>query len=58
MTAAAVLEPVLVSLRGVGGDVSDDCDWALAPLNVLAAASPYRTFRWYLGQWHYSGLYW
>ncbi|KUF15776.1 TnsA-like heteromeric transposase endonuclease subunit [Streptomyces silvensis] len=58
MTTAAALEPVLVSLRGAGGDVSEDCDWASVPLNALAAASPYRTFRWYLGQRHYSGLYW
>ena len=26
--------------------------------SVLMAANPWRTFRWYLGQRHYSGTYW
>ncbi|GAA2582041.1 TnsA-like heteromeric transposase endonuclease subunit [Streptomyces tubercidicus] len=52
------MEPVLVSLRGTGGDVTAECDWASVLLDALTAASPYRTFRWYLGQRHYSGVYW
>lgn len=28
------------------------------PLAVLFTAAPWRTFRWYQGQRHYSGLYW
>lgn len=33
-------------------------DWARAPLDVLAGAAPWRTFRWHRGQKHYSGTYW
>ncbi|WP_286199123.1 TnsA-like heteromeric transposase endonuclease subunit [Mycolicibacterium sp. ELW1] len=29
-----------------------------APVAALLAASPWRTFRWYFGQRHYSGTYW
>ncbi|WP_344641519.1 TnsA-like heteromeric transposase endonuclease subunit [Kitasatospora cystarginea] len=29
-----------------------------APIERLLAAGPWRTFRWYLGQKHYSGSYW
>jgi hypothetical protein len=25
---------------------------------MVGDAKPYRTFRWYLGQMHYSGSYW
>ncbi|MEU3374636.1 TnsA-like heteromeric transposase endonuclease subunit [Streptomyces sp. NPDC006660] len=28
------------------------------PLAMLYAAEPWRTFRWYMGQRHYSGSYW
>lgn len=28
------------------------------PVSALLAASPWRTFRWYFGQRHYSGTYW
>ncbi|WP_432791851.1 TnsA-like heteromeric transposase endonuclease subunit [Mycolicibacterium sp. ELW1-p] len=28
------------------------------PASALLAASPWRTFRWYFGQRHYSGTYW
>ncbi|MFI9029740.1 TnsA-like heteromeric transposase endonuclease subunit [Streptomyces sp. NPDC053560] len=29
-----------------------------ASIDLLASASPWRTFRWYRGQGHYSGAYW
>ena len=32
--------------------------WSSATADELAAASPWRVFRWYKGQKHYSGLYW
>jgi hypothetical protein len=32
--------------------------WASVPAGVLAAAAPWRVFRWYQGQQHYSGRYW
>ena len=54
------IEPstVLVSLR-----TADDLDevakeWAAVGTDELALAEPWRTFRWYLGQRHYSGTYW
>lgn len=28
------------------------------PVSALLAANPWRTFRWYFGQRHYSGTYW
>lgn len=33
-------------------------DWERVPLDVLAGAAPWRTFRWHRGQKHYSGTYW
>ncbi|MFE3559455.1 TnsA-like heteromeric transposase endonuclease subunit [Streptomyces sp. NPDC059193] len=32
--------------------------WESASADVLYAAEPWRTFRWYMGQKHYSGTYW
>lgn len=33
-------------------------DWAAATASLLAQAAPWRTFRWYMDQRHYSGTYW
>jgi hypothetical protein len=33
-------------------------EWAAAGIDELAAADPWRIFRWCLGQKHYSGTYW
>lgn len=33
-------------------------DWRLASGDMLWRAAPWRTFRWYRGQRHYSGTYW
>ncbi len=33
-------------------------DWTLASGDLLGRAAPWRTFRWYLNQRHYSGTYW
>ncbi|MFC0115658.1 TnsA-like heteromeric transposase endonuclease subunit [Kibdelosporangium aridum] len=32
--------------------------WALVGLDSVMSASPWRTFRWYRGQRHYSGSFW
>ncbi|MEC4019827.1 TnsA-like heteromeric transposase endonuclease subunit [Streptomyces sp. H27-D2] len=32
--------------------------WKSVPSEMLYAAEPWRTFRWYTGQKHYSGSYW
>ncbi|MET8347116.1 TnsA-like heteromeric transposase endonuclease subunit [Streptomyces microflavus] len=36
----------------------DDQDWAAVSIDLLQSAVPWRTFRWYKGQKHYSGTYW
>lgn len=33
-------------------------EWPPAGIGELAAAAPWRAFRWYRGQKHYSGTYW
>lgn len=33
-------------------------EWPVATADVLADAVPWRLFRWYRGQKHYSGTYW
>lgn len=33
-------------------------EWHAAAMEDLRAAAPWRTFRWYRGQKHYSGWYW
>jgi hypothetical protein len=46
-----------VSFRTESG-VTEDQSWSLVDSSVLAGTVPWRTFRWYHGQRHYSGLYW
>jgi hypothetical protein len=38
--------------------VAEDEPWRLADSVVLSNSAPWRTFRWYRGQRHYSGVYW
>lgn len=52
------VESVTVSVRGEGGAVHEDLEWSAATGGELRTASPWRTFRWYKGQRHYSGSYW
>lgn len=47
-----------VSVRQQRGAVVEDQDWDTAPADLLESACPWRTFRWYKGQRHYSGTYW
>jgi hypothetical protein len=47
-----------VSVRCRDGEVIDDQDWSAASIDLLKSAVPWRTFRWYKGQRHYSGTYW
>jgi hypothetical protein len=49
---------VTVSLRQGDGEVTEERLWAAASLDLLCSATPWRTFRWYKGQRHYSGIYW
>lgn len=47
-----------LQMRRPGGDEVADCSFGEAPLPELLQAPPWRTFRWYMGQKHYSGTYW
>ncbi|MEV5363582.1 TnsA-like heteromeric transposase endonuclease subunit [Streptomyces cellulosae] len=47
-----------VSIRQQRGVLVEDRDWSTAPVDLLQSACPWRTFRWYKGQKHYSGTYW
>lgn len=54
----AVAAPVQLSVRCGGEAVVEDLEWMSAPLELLRDAQPWRTFRWFKGQQHYSGTYW
>lgn len=47
-----------VRVRLAEDQVREGLAWESAPLEMLYAAEPWRTFRWYMGQKHYSGSYW
>lgn len=49
---------VEVCVRHAGDEVFEGLSWESASADVLYAAEPWRTFRWYMGQKHYSGTYW
>ncbi len=49
---------VTVSLRRSTGQVVEDREWAATSVDMLSSVAPWRTFRWYKGQRHYSGTYW
>ncbi|MFF2375097.1 TnsA-like heteromeric transposase endonuclease subunit [Streptomyces xiamenensis] len=47
-----------VGFRRRDGGVVEDHPWTDTPVGLLEQAAPWRTFRWYKGQQHYSGTYW
>jgi hypothetical protein len=53
-----VTGPALVSVRAADGDSADDLEWASVSVELLEAASPWRTVRWHKGQKHFPGFYW
>jgi len=48
----------VVSFRRRSGAVVEDHAWSTVAVESLKSAVPWRTFRWYKGQKHYSGTYW
>ncbi|MCX4607724.1 MULTISPECIES: TnsA-like heteromeric transposase endonuclease subunit [Streptomyces] len=56
--STAVAAPVLLSVRRGDDAVVEDLEWPSVPLRLLRQAQPWRTFRWFKGQQHYSGTYW
>lgn len=57
VTGEAKAESAMVSVRRADRIVEDH-PWGGASVDLLAAAAPWRTFRWYDGQKHFSGTYW
>lgn len=56
---ATEVEPESVSVAFRQGDCSEVVrSWDRADVDSLASASPWRTFRWYKGQKHFSGTFW
>lgn len=47
-----------VSFRSSQGAEADTTDWENAPAVIAGSLAPWRTFRWWYGQRHYSGTYW
>ncbi|MGI5518265.1 aldehyde dehydrogenase family protein [Streptomyces sp. CA-106131] len=56
--STAVATPVRLSVRRSDESMVEDLEWQSVPLGLLHEARPWRTFRWYKGQQHYSGTYW
>jgi len=50
-------ELATASFRTESG-VTEDESWTLVDSATLSGTVPWRTFRWYKGQRHYSGIYW
>jgi len=53
-----VVEFVCVRVRGSGDGAESAVMLSEVRTELLLAAQPWRTFRWYHGQKHYSGFYW
>ncbi|MCZ4095253.1 TnsA-like heteromeric transposase endonuclease subunit [Streptomyces sp. H39-C1] len=53
-----VLGEVSMGLRHADGKIDEDRLWPIAGADVFEPSVPWRTFRWWHGQKHYSGTYW
>jgi hypothetical protein len=49
---------VTLSIRSHAGGVVEVQDPSTVSLAVVRSAAPWRTFRWYRGQRHFTGTYW
>ncbi|MFI8423750.1 TnsA-like heteromeric transposase endonuclease subunit [Streptomyces sp. NPDC085479] len=49
---------VTVSFRRSSGECVDGRAWHTVSPGLLKSTAPWRSFRWYKGQKHYSGTYW
>ena len=47
-----------VTLRRRDTGLEETSSWNQAPVELVASAAPWRTFRWCRGQCHFSGSYW
>ena len=48
----------VLRVRLPGNGEPESYDFGEAPMGALFSAVPWRTFRWRVGQMHYSGFYW
>lgn len=48
----------VISFRTTTDDQIQTADWVDAAVVLSAPLAPWRTFRWWYGQQHYSGTYW
>jgi hypothetical protein len=58
MAGAAAPTSTIVSYRCSNRASEEVQAWESVNLDALRLASPWRTFRWYKGQKHYSGAFW
>lgn len=58
MSASRLSADAMVSVRRKDTLSEFSTGWSLATADLLSDAVPWRTFRWYRGQKHYSGTYW
>ncbi|MFI2620572.1 TnsA-like heteromeric transposase endonuclease subunit [Streptomyces sp. NPDC018587] len=45
-------------MRRTGGVLDEERSWSAGQAEAFQPAVPWRTFRWFYGQKHYSGTYW
>ena len=57
VTVRVDLESAVVSYRPAAGEERSSLARKVSS-ELLLRAAPWRTFRWYFGQRHYSGTYW
>jgi hypothetical protein len=53
-----MVSSITFSVRCRDGAAVEDQVWSTASVDLLRSAVPWRTFRWFKGQKHYSGSYW
>lgn len=58
MASGTEPDSVSVSFRSSDNAAEVVSPWCTVDADALAMASPWRTFRWYKGQKHYSGSFW
>lgn len=58
MAGEFAVESVVVGVRREDGGTDEHRAWPASPAEMFRSTAPWRTFRWYDGQRHYSGSYW
>lgn len=58
MSASIQVESVLLDIRRPDGSAVEDVTWASLGPDHFMETLPWRMFRWFHGQKHYSGAYW